>query len=193
MLRQLPPQRRLSFAPRTPNLNTARRVCWALAACGLAAVACKTNSDSPVPAPASSASGTAAAPPVSATLRASLADGAAPPAEVAHAPRNVLLLTIDSLRADMPWTGYPRAIAPNLSKLAALRAFRNDPIALLERLAAYGDVVRVDVPGSAAFLLNHPDFVRDVLVTEQRSFHKGPTIRAAKMLLGESLLTSEDE
>ena len=118
MLRQPPPQRRLSFAPRTPNLNTARRVCWALAACGLAAVACKTNSDSPVPAPASSASGTAAAPPVSATLRASLADGAAPPAEVAHAPRNVLLLTIDSLRADMPWTGYPRAIAPNLSKLA---------------------------------------------------------------------------
>jgi choline-sulfatase len=31
----------------------------------------------------------------------------------------VLLLTIDSLRADMPWTGYPRAIAPNLTKLAA--------------------------------------------------------------------------
>jgi hypothetical protein len=80
-----------------------------------------------------------------------------------------------------------------MSKLAALRAFRNDPIALLERLATYGDVVRVDVPGSAAFLLNHPDLVRDVLVLEHRSFHKGPTIQAAKMLLGESLLTSEDE
>ena len=86
-----------------------------------------------------------------------------------------------------------RPPGPDLSKLAALRAFRNDPIALLERLATYGDVVRVDVPGSAAFLLNHPDLVRDVLVTEHRSFHKGPTIRAAKMLLGESLLTSEDE
>ena len=33
-------------------------------------------------------------------------------------PRNVLLLTIDSLRADMPWTGYSRAIAPNLTRLA---------------------------------------------------------------------------
>jgi len=43
---------------------------------------------------------------------------AAAPAEAARAPRNVLLLTIDSLRADMPWTGYPRAIAPNLSRLA---------------------------------------------------------------------------
>lgn len=31
---------------------------------------------------------------------------------------NVMLLTIDSLRADMPWTGYPRDIAPNLTKLA---------------------------------------------------------------------------
>ena len=86
-----------------------------------------------------------------------------------------------------------RPPGPDLSKLAALRAFRNDPIALLERLATYGDVVRVDVPGSAAFLLNHPDLVQDVLVTDHRSFHKGPTIRAAKMLLGESLLTSEDE
>lgn len=33
-------------------------------------------------------------------------------------PLNVLLLTVDSLRADMPWTGYEREIAPNLTKLA---------------------------------------------------------------------------
>jgi arylsulfatase A-like enzyme len=31
---------------------------------------------------------------------------------------NVLLLTIDSLRTDVPWLGYARPIAPNLSKLA---------------------------------------------------------------------------
>ena len=86
-----------------------------------------------------------------------------------------------------------RPPGPDLSRLAALRAFRTDPIGLLERLAAYGDVVRVDVPGSAAYLLNHPDLVHEVLVTGHRAFHKGPTIRAAKMLLGESLLTSEEE
>ncbi len=33
-------------------------------------------------------------------------------------PLNVLLLTIDCLRADMPWAGYPRPIAPNLTKYA---------------------------------------------------------------------------
>jgi arylsulfatase A-like enzyme len=34
----------------------------------------------------------------------------------------VLLLTIDALRADMPWSGYPRAIAPHLTALAAQSA-----------------------------------------------------------------------
>ncbi|MBX3127086.1 MAG: sulfatase [Polyangiaceae bacterium] len=31
---------------------------------------------------------------------------------------HLILLTVDSLRADMPWLGYPRDIAPNLTKLA---------------------------------------------------------------------------
>jgi choline-sulfatase len=35
-----------------------------------------------------------------------------------HKPLNVLLVTIDSLRADMPWMGYDKPIAPNLTKLA---------------------------------------------------------------------------
>lgn len=32
---------------------------------------------------------------------------------------NVLLITIDALRADMPWAGYARAIAPRLTELEA--------------------------------------------------------------------------
>lgn len=36
---------------------------------------------------------------------------------VASIPKdlNVILITVDSLRADMPWAGYPREIAPNLT------------------------------------------------------------------------------
>jgi choline-sulfatase len=34
-------------------------------------------------------------------------------------PWNVILLTVDSLRADMPWAGYERPIAPRLSALHA--------------------------------------------------------------------------
>lgn len=38
-------------------------------------------------------------------------------AAAAEQPWNVILLTIDSLRADMPWAGYERPIAPRLSAL----------------------------------------------------------------------------
>jgi arylsulfatase A-like enzyme len=41
--------------------------------------------------------------------------GAAAPTTPANL--NVLVLSIDSLRADMPWAGYPRAIAPRLTEL----------------------------------------------------------------------------
>jgi cytochrome P450 len=86
-----------------------------------------------------------------------------------------------------------RPPGPDLSAFGALRAFRRDPLSLLERLAPYGDVVRIRVPRSDAYLLNHPDLVQGALVTDHRAFHKGPTIQAAKMLLGSSLLTSEEE
>jgi choline-sulfatase len=36
---------------------------------------------------------------------------------VVSGPMNVVLITIDSLRADMPWNGYPRDIAPRLTAL----------------------------------------------------------------------------
>jgi choline-sulfatase len=38
-------------------------------------------------------------------------------------PMNVLFLTVDSLRADMPWAGYPRPIAPNLTAFADTNAY----------------------------------------------------------------------
>lgn len=82
---------------------------------------------------------------------------------------------------------------PGLSGLAALRAFRRDPIRLLARAAACGDVSYLKLPRFPAYLLNHPDLVRDVLVTEGHHFMKGPTMQAAKLVLGESLLTSEGE
>ena len=78
----------------------------------LALSACSKNDPAPTGTPSPGPSGPAA------VVSASAAP-AAPSAEPAPSkPRNVLLVTIDSLRADMPWNGYPRAIAPNLSALA---------------------------------------------------------------------------
>ncbi len=82
---------------------------------------------------------------------------------------------------------------PKLSRLSALRQFRRDPIGLLHRAASFGDVSFLELPRFPAYLLNHPDLVREVLVTGSRDFMKGPTMQAAKLVLGESLLTSEGE
>ncbi|MGZ5212945.1 MAG: cytochrome P450 [Actinomycetota bacterium] len=80
-----------------------------------------------------------------------------------------------------------------VSRLMALRALRSDPIGWLERAAAVGDVVALPTPRFPAYVVNHPDLVWDVLATGNHDFMKGPTMQAAKRLLGESLLTSEGD
>ena len=69
-----------------------------------------------------------------------------------------------------------------------------DRLQWLKRLTEeYGDIVVFKLPGAPPFaVLNHPDYARDVLVTNHRLFHKGVGLERAKLLLGEGLLTSED-
>lgn len=66
-----------------------------------------TPSAAPAPASSQAAPAASSAPAVA---------SAAPSGEVPK-DLNVILLTIDSMRADMPWAGYPRAIAPTLTEL----------------------------------------------------------------------------
>ena len=56
-----------------------------------------------------------------------------------------------------------------------------------------GDIAHAWVGNLHVHLLAHPDHVRDVLVTHQRSFMKGHVLQRAKILLGEGLLTSEGD
>ncbi len=75
-----------------------------------------------------------------------------------------------------------------------LLAFRRNPLRFLERMARdYGDVSVVRLGNRRVHLLNHPDLVKDLLVTEHRRFHKGRGLELAKHLLGEGLLTSEGD
>ncbi|HYE16418.1 MAG TPA: cytochrome P450 [Pyrinomonadaceae bacterium] len=84
----------------------------------------------------------------------------------------------------------PRAKWPGGHMLA----FRRDPLAFLGRTAReHGDVSQFRVGPQQFFLLNHPDLIRDVLVTHNERFHKGRALQRAKRLLGEGLLTSEGE
>jgi cytochrome P450 len=84
----------------------------------------------------------------------------------------------------------PSSIIPGKVALA----FARDRIRFLGDAARrYGDVVHFKVGPVSFALLNHPDFVRDVLITRHRLFHKGIGLERARMLLGDGLLTSEDE
>lgn len=57
----------------------------------------------------------------------------------------------------------------------------------------YGDVSRFHLGPQQVFFLNHPDLIRDLLVTYHDHFQKGRALQRSKRLLGEGLLTSERE
>lgn len=80
------------------------------------------------------------------------------------------------------------------SRLFDLLAFRRDPLKFLTRLAReHGDIVPFRMGPQHVLLLNHPDLVKDALVTRADCFHKGRALQRSKRLLGEGLLTSEGE
>jgi cytochrome P450 len=73
------------------------------------------------------------------------------------------------------------------------RTFRRDPTGFLTRMARLGDVSYFRMGNVRAYFVNHPDMVRDVLVVNAHKFHKGRALQRAKGLLGEGLLTSEEQ
>jgi cytochrome P450 len=75
-----------------------------------------------------------------------------------------------------------------------LRAFRSNPLAFLIKAAReHGDLVYFRVARQHMYLVNHTDYVREILVTNQSNFLKSRALQRAKVLLGEGLLTSEGQ
>jgi cytochrome P450 len=94
-----------------------------------------------------------------------------------------------------------KAVAPNILPPSVKPSlfgghfiqFRRQPTEFLQKLAALGDITSFRMGKQQAFFVNHPDFIRDVLVTNHSKFHKGRALKRAKKLLGEGLLTNEGE
>jgi cytochrome P450 len=80
----------------------------------------------------------------------------------------------------------------NLPVIGNLAAFRARPIQFLARVARdYGDLPYFRLAKQDVYLVNHPDFVREILVTNQGNFTKSRVLQRARVLLGDGLLTSE--
>ena len=75
---------------------------------------------------------------------------------------------------------------------AAAWAFQRDPLNFLTRnTREFGDVVHFSLGSRRMYFFNRPEYVAEILVTQQDAFMKGQALQRAKRVLGEGLLTSE--
>jgi len=71
---------------------------------------------------------------------------------------------------------------------------RRDPLAFMSGLAQrYGDIVFFRRGPERFYLISHPDYIKDMLLTNARKFAKGRALERSRALLGQGLLTSEGE
>ncbi len=69
-----------------------------------------------------------------------------------------------------------------------------DPLGLLQEWAGrYGDIFYYRVLHRHVYFLNHPDLVKEVLLTNAQNFIKGEALRNNRRIFGKGLLTSEGE
>lgn len=75
-----------------------------------------------------------------------------------------------------------------------LRDFARENIHFFHRAARdYGDVVCLRMLWQPHYLVNHPDYIKEILVTNHRNFTKSEALRLGRIVLGEGLLTSEHD
>src|SRR5579871_2758837 len=87
---------------------------------------------------------------------------------------------------------FPPGFEKNLLWFA-FRKFRPaNPIILFQHLAEeYGDIAHYKIGWHHILFLNHPDYIREVLVVQNDNFVKERTVQRTKMLLGEGMITAE--
>lgn len=87
---------------------------------------------------------------------------------------------------------YPPGPTSRLFGIELHLASQRDPLGFMERAAReYGDIVHFKIGQRHVYLLNHPDYIRDVLVSHYANFLKGRGIVRRDNFMGEGLLTSE--
>jgi cytochrome P450 len=87
---------------------------------------------------------------------------------------------------------FPPGFERNLLWFAFRRFRPANPILLFQHLAEkYGDIAHYKIGWNHIVFLNHPDYIREVLVVQNDNFVKERTVRRSKMLLGEGMITAE--
>lgn len=87
---------------------------------------------------------------------------------------------------------FPPGMRRNLLWFALSKFRPVNPISLFQHLAdTYGDIAHYKIGHHHIVFLNHPDYIREVLVVQNDNFIKERTVQRSKMLLGEGMITAE--
>jgi cytochrome P450 len=73
------------------------------------------------------------------------------------------------------------------------RQFTADPLGMMMKAAKLGRIVRLRFLTETAFMLREPEDIKWVLVDNHRNYLKGRGTQALRPILGQGLLTSEDD
>lgn len=77
--------------------------------------------------------------------------------------------------------------------LGHLRQLKKDPARFMIKAAEFGDVSKISVLGKNVILLNHPDFIKQILQAEHQKFIKSPGYKPLRYLGGMGIFTSDGE
>jgi len=87
---------------------------------------------------------------------------------------------------------FPPGLQRNLLWFALSKFRPVNPIFLFQYLAeTYGDIAHYKIGHHHIVFLNHPEYIREVLVVQNDNFIKERTVQRSKMLLGEGMITAE--
>lgn len=89
----------------------------------------------------------------------------------------------------VPWPYTPTA-PDRLPLVGHALALRRRPLDFLQQLRRIGDVVRIYLGPRPAYVVNAPDLVRQVLVTDGRKFDKGAFFDKVRAIVGNGLVSS---
>jgi cytochrome P450 len=94
-------------------------------------------------------------------------------------------------------TPTPSKLPPGPSPESWMASFKNysrDPLSIMPKLAReYGDIVTMRYYNFRVYFVSHPDYIEQVLVSDNRKFIKGRVLRKNRQLFGNGLLTSEGD
>lgn len=77
--------------------------------------------------------------------------------------------------------------------LGNTRQFAGDPLGMMVKAAGLGRIVQLRFLTETAFMLSEPEDIKWVLVDNHRNYLKGNGTQALRPILGNGLLTSEDD